>query len=273
MNKRLLVLADINKDCSKLFEFASSFANEANFEMIILHQLIPVLPAMATSSDRNKIIEEATIEAIEVINKQIKPFLNPGMQPKVSVIRNDIPDEIKKIYSEEDILLLSLKEKSGFFKRILPGQTSLQVINSLKNIVICIPEDDLAINFSKCWIAVQKNNPLDIQELNRYLKITGGKVKNLFFFSVVTDDENNEEATAYLKELADYFSGREGIEVNYGLLEGQNVFESIQSLGLQHSNEFLIIQKGSRLFADMVFRKFLIKEIVHHAKVPLIVFG
>jgi|GEM_PF-3062524 nucleotide-binding universal stress UspA family protein len=271
MDARIIILADIERDCDALFGFASKLAEHSSVAMVVLHQHIPVIPSMVSSSERTKLIKSSAAAARRKLEKLIKKFNFPANQLKISVTRNDLVDEIAEKYNPEDILLLSLNEKTGLFKKLFPVRTAIPVINQLNNSVICIPEGNTSVSLARCRVGVQKSNPIDVHELKRLLKLIHPEKGELRFFSVMNENEPQDEATAYLKELADYFDNDAQVRAGFDIVEGSDVFESIKNLMPENQGEFLILQKGSRLLTDKIFRKFLTSEIVNHAKIPLIV--
>lgn len=273
MNSKLIILADIEKDNSSLFSFSIQFALITRLEIVILYQHIPVIPSTISSTERTKLIKSSAAAARRKIEKLSRSFISKGLKTKISITRNDLDKEISERYIKEDILVLSLNERNSIFKKFLPVKTAIPVINNLSNTIICIPEGEKDVDFFKWKVAVQRSNPLDVHELNRILKLTQDGASEIRFFSVIDEQDAQNEVTAYLKELTDYFHNDNDIKAGFDILEGKDVFDSIKNLMQNYPNEFLVLQKGSRLLTDKIFRKFLITAIVKDAKIPLIVIG
>lgn len=55
--------------------------------------------------------------------------------------------------------------------------------------------------------------------------------------------------------------------IMHRIYEGSNIKDVINS----KVDELLVVQKGSRLFSDHLFRKFMINELVYEGQTPMIV--
>jgi uncharacterized protein (DUF488 family) len=72
-----------------------------------------------------------------------------------------------------------------------------------------------------------------------------------------------------LKELFELYSDK--YDSLYELYQGDESLPSLKNIIMAKHNEFIIVQRGSRMFVDQVFRKFLINELVYEGHTPLII--
>jgi len=72
-----------------------------------------------------------------------------------------------------------------------------------------------------------------------------------------------------LRELCAMFVDR--FNTDFAIYEGNNPFEDIKKVINNKIDELLIVQKGSRLLTDQLFRRFLINELVYEGQTPMIV--
>ena len=73
----------------------------------------------------------------------------------------------------------------------------------------------------------------------------------------------------YLTDLTLFFADR--FDTTFAIYEGSNPFSDIKKVINNKIDEILIVQKGSRLLTDQLFRKFLINELVYEGQTPLII--
>lgn len=82
-------------------------------------------------------------------------------------------------------------------------------------------------------------------------------------------NEKNNKIERQLIELCDLFSFR--FNTNYAIYEGEDHFDDIKKTINNNIEELLIVQKGSRMLTDQLFRKFVVNELVYEGKTPLII--
>ena len=118
-------------------------------------------------------------------------------------------------------------------------------------------------------MGVTEKYPLNILELNKFLNFIDNKDTSIIFFYLAKPNEKIIGIEKHLKELKEMFSNR--YNTSFAIYEGSNPLEDIKKVINFKIDEMLVIQKGSRLFTDQLFRKFLINELVYEGKTPLIV--
>ncbi|HPV88611.1 MAG TPA: hypothetical protein PKU85_05315, partial [Bacteroidales bacterium] len=60
-------------------------------------------------------------------------------------------------------------------------------------------------------------------------------------------------------------------ETAYELYLGDNAWRDLKKIIKQKQKEFIVVQRGSRMFLDQITRKFLINDLVYEGHTPLII--
>lgn len=154
-------------------------------------------------------------------------------------------------------------------KKIFLGSVALEIIDRIDNIIVAIPQEISSFSHQKIFIAVTEKYPLNIQELNRFLNFIDSENTNLTFFYLAKPNEKTMDMEKQLRGLKELFSDR--FNTDFEIYEGSNPFEDIKKVINSKIDEMLIVQKGSRLLTDQLFRRFLINELVYEGQTPLIV--
>jgi hypothetical protein len=144
---------------------------------------------------------------------------------------------------------------------------ALQVIDSTNNIVVAMPAEINKFSHKHIFVAVTDKHPLNILELNNFLKFID--IKNITFFYLSKPNETTTGIEKQLGDLAAQFS--EEFYTDFAVYEGNNPFEDIQKVINNKTSELLVVQKGSRLLTDQLFRQFLINKLVYEGQTPLVV--
>jgi hypothetical protein len=118
-------------------------------------------------------------------------------------------------------------------------------------------------------VSVTEKYPLNILELNNYLKFLDERNVKLTFFHLAAPNEGTEGMEKHLRELSDLFSHR--FETDFAVFAGDDPFQDIKKVVVDRTDEVLVVQRGSRLLTDQLFRRFLIDELVYEGHIPLVV--
>ncbi len=117
--------------------------------------------------------------------------------------------------------------------------------------------------------AALQSYPLNLIELNKIIRLNGEEGSKIVFFSVVTPEDDREATERYLKELSQLYSDNK--ETAYELYLGEKSWRDLKKIIKQKQNEFIVVQRGSRMFMDQIARKFLINDLVYEGHTPLII--
>jgi len=117
--------------------------------------------------------------------------------------------------------------------------------------------------------AALQSYPLNLIELNKIIRLNGEEGSKIVFFSVVTPEDDREATERYLKELSQLYSDNK--ETAYELYLGEKSWRDLKKIIKQKQNEFIVVQRESRMFMDQIARKFLINDLVYEGHTPLII--
>ena len=111
---------------------------------------------------------------------------------------------------------------------------------------------------------------MNVVDLSKFLNLAGSQVRKIVFFSVITQEDDYNATENYLRELVNLFSDKRE-DTSYELFVGRTAFEDLKRILSEKKDEFIIVQRGSRMLMDQIFRKFLINELVYEGNIPLVI--
>lgn len=270
MKKRIIALIDFSLYSENLIKLAAYLSDAIKAEIILIHQVPGIVPALADVKSRRELIELEKSEALKnlkQVSRKVIPF-----EKKISYLATERPLSVvlPELGSRDsdDLILLGLKG-TGILKKLFIGSTTLKIIEDLNITAIAVPVKTDDLQLERLVIATNYRFPLNKTALDNLLRNFSESVDEILFFSVITPDDDDIETLKYLKELNEYYQDR--ITSGLKMYEGKNAFEEIKSLMKGDNRSFLVVQKGSRTINDQVFRKFLINDLVYHGSIPLII--
>lgn len=270
MRKRFILLIDFSEYSNNLIKYAYDWSTEANARILLLHQTIVLAPALADSQAKEQIAQQANDEALQKLKILAKSLIPNTANVSYSVSENNFHETLPELLEEpfENLIFVGLKD-TGMLKKLFLGSTALEIIRNTENIVVAMPKEIDSYTHEKIFVAVNEKKPLNLLELNNFLKFIDSKNTHITFFYLANPNEEIEEIENLLKELSDKFADR--FNTDYAIYEGQNRLEDIKKVINNKIDEILIVQRGSRLLTDQLFRRFLINDLVYEGQTPLIV--
>jgi nucleotide-binding universal stress UspA family protein len=269
MKKRFIILIDFSNLSSNLIKYACQWGRKVEGEIILVHQTHILLPSLVDYETKKNAIQETNHVARQKLKKLANDLISNELDVKYYVSDEHLRTIFSYLLSEsfENLIFVGLKG-TGFFKRLLMGSVALHVIENSNNSIIAIPETISSFEHQKLYVAVSENHELNLLEFNSFLNFMDKDEIQITFFHLANFNEFNVNMNDRLVGLANLFSSK--YKTDYKLFESKNVFEDIKKIVENNQNELLIIQKGSRLLSDRIFRRFLINELVYDGKIPLV---
>lgn len=270
MKRRFIILTDLSQHSANLLRYACEWAKEVNAELLLVHQTVILTPALTDSETRYEHTIEINDEALRKLKNLSHEFVPPGVNVSFSVSDDHLQNILKKLLEEpyENLIFTGIKGTS-LTKKIFYGSAALQIIDKTKNIIVSIPKKIGTFLHEKIYVAVTKKYPLNILELYKFLDyIKNGNISITFFY-LAKPDEKTRDIEQYLVDLSKLFKHR--VDTNFKIFEAKNHFEDIQKVITDAEYEILVVQKGPRLLADRLSRKFLIEGLVYKGQTPLII--
>lgn len=270
MRKRFILLIDFSEYSSNLIKYAYEWSKEANARILLLHQTLVLTPALVNSETKKQIIEQANDEALQKLQTLAQSLLPDTAHVSYAVSENHFQISLPELLEEpfDNLIFVGVKG-TGMLKKIFLGSIALEVISNTNNIVVAIPKEIDSYTHEKIFVAVNEQKPLNMLELNNFLKFIDSQNTHITFFYLANPDEDTKEIEQHLKQLSDEFADR--FHTDFAIYEGQNRLEDIKKVINNKIDEILVVQRGSRMLTDQLFRRFLINDLVYEGQTPLIV--
>ena len=270
MKKRFIVLVDFSEYSGSLLKYAYGWSKQVKAELFLVHQTVVLTPSLTDSTSRKIVTQYANEQALQKMKELIDTTLPPGARVPYLVSESRLQLTLQKLLIEsfENLIFVGLKG-TGLLKKIFIGSVAIKIIDNTDNIVVAIPKDIISFSHGKIFVGVTEKHLLNTLELNSFLHfLDKGKI-NITFFYLAKPHEKILGVEKKLKGLCELFSNR--CNTAYTIYEGSSPFTEIKKVINNKIGEILIVQKGSRLLKDELFRKFMINELVYEGQTPLIV--
>ncbi len=270
MKNRFIVLIDFSPYSEHLLRFAHDWSRRSGADLLVFHNTLALSPLMTPYETKTKLIDAANREAREQLVR-----LTATALPGTTSIQHVVSEEnlvaalrklLKKPYNH--LVFLGIKG-TGLMKKLFIGSQAVNVIDGIDNLIVAMPQQAPCCAPDAIHVAVQKTYPLNLIELNKLLQLNGNEGSRIVFFSVVTPEDDQEATERYLRELSQLYSDRK--EASYELYLGDHAWRDLKRIIQQKQNEFIVVQRGSRMFLDQIARKFLINDLVYEGHTPLII--
>ncbi len=270
MKKRLIVLIDFSEFSGNLIRYAGDWGEKTNAELLLIHQTVVMAPALADNESRRMIARQANDEALEQLKALAQTLIPSTVKTSFAVSDQQLHLTLTKLLAESfhNLVLVGMKG-TGLLKKIFLGSVVTQVIDNAKGIVAAIPKEISAFSHARIFVAVTDKHPLNILELNNLLNFIDKENTHITFFYLAKPFERTKDMEKQLRDLSVLFGSR--YYTSHTIYEGANPFEDIKKVINNQVEEILVVQKGSRLLTDQLFRKFLVNELVYEGQTPLIV--
>lgn len=270
MRKRFILLIDFSEYSSNLIKYAHDWSKEANAKILLLHQTTVLSPALADSEIKKEIARKINIDALQKLKELTETLIPYTLNISYSVSELPLQFRLPELLAEpyENLVFVGVKG-TGMLKKLFIGSVALEVVRNTKNIVVAMPNEISRFSHEKIFVDINKKKPLNISELNNFLRFMDNKNTHITFFYLAIPNENTKDVEKQLQELSEQFSHR--FSTDYAIYEGQNRLEDVKNVINNKIDEILIVQRGSRLLTDQLFRRFLINELVYEGQTPLII--
>lgn len=270
MKKRFILLIDFSDYSPNLISYAAEWCEEIRAELLLIHRTTILSPALSDYEVKQEIIQTTNREALQKLRKLAAETVPPTVKVSFWVSESHLSIILRTMLREpfEHLVFLGLKE-AGLLKQIFIGSTAVEVIESTNNIVIALPKEIGSFSHKKIFIAVNKEQNLNIDQLNKFLAFITPEDTVLTFFYLAKPYENTDGVTIQLQELSSSYADR--FHSTFTVFQGSKPLEDIKKVINNKIDEILVIQKDSRLLSDQFFRKFLINDLIYHGQTPMIV--
>lgn len=264
----IIVLADFSDATEPLLAFCADWCRQRSFDLLLFHHLSAKLPVIADESTRKELLRAKRDEAERRLHELAQTV--GDLNPRFIVSEGEFCQSLNALAGEQPsrLIALGLKE-SGALKRLFIGSKATETIDCAIAPVIAVPQSLSRFNVETLYVSANRHYPVNLVSLNKLLAFHGESLKRLYFFSIVDAGEPTAPIDAYLSELSELY--RERYLVGRFLLKSDNFLQDLNLLLYDKTRELLVLQRGSRLVSDKLFRSFFINDIAHSGAIPFAV--
>jgi nucleotide-binding universal stress UspA family protein len=277
MKSRLIALIDFSVYSHAIAEVAVRLASIAQAKLVLVHQVPGLVPGMADDASKKEILKGEKEEALEKLKKFTAEKDIPHIVVRYVVTESHLLTTIDELLAEgfNDTILVGIRG-AGMLRQLFIGNTATMIINEVNRTVVAVPEKLCAIRNEFCnvlpkrlVVSLSYRFPLNEEGLDNFLTQHKSDITQVEFISSIDGDEKEEKADQYLSSLAEKYGMN--FKSSYKIFKGKKHFEQIKKYVQSEPNTVLIVQKGSRYLTDMLFRSFLINEVVQDGSLPMVV--
>lgn len=267
---RIIVPVDFSLYTDSLIKVASNWADRLDAEIVLVHEVPRLVPAMVDDNTRYQIIDFEMEEALSKLETLAERKIPGHIPTRYEVTDKRLQNYLPQLMSDkkQTLIMLGLKG-TGLLKKIFIGSVATKVINELNEITVGVPLKVNRATPENLIIPVNPEYSINEDKLDQLLTYLRPSLKNIDFISIDQPDDQENLSTNYLMELTNKYNG--SITSSYKIFKSKKVFEEFKSYTIQKENSFLVLQKGGHTFKDSVLKRFLINKIVHDGSIPLIV--
>jgi len=270
MQKRFIVLLDLSEHSANLLKYAYDWSRRVPAQILLVHHTAVLAPALADETSREDMVSATHAKALRKLRELKKAVLPHHAEVQYAVSHRPLMLALSELLAEpfENIILAGLKG-TGLLKKLFIGSVALKVIEHTDSIIVAIPKDISKFSAGKIYVAVSDKHPLNILALNNFFGFLKGGVKNVTFFYLAKPNEKTEKIEKQLSDLSKLFGDK--FKTSHAIYKGEDAFKNIKKVINNRTEELLIVQEGSRMLTDQLFRKFMINELVYEGETPLVV--
>ncbi len=270
MKKRFIILVDFSEYSEALIKYASGWGLQINAELLLVHQSAVLTPGITEYEIRKQLVQQSNRAALQRLKGLAKELVSPSVKVSFSASEKHLLTTIPQFLAEPfDHLIFAGIKGTGLLKRIFLGSTALEVIDNTENIVVAMPKELDKFSPQRIFVAVSEKYPINLLELKNFLNFINAQSVGLTFFHLTKPHNKAKNIERHLQELTGIFA--DSFKTDFAIYEGDRPFDDIKKVINNKVNEILVIQKGSRLLTDQLFRRFLINELVYEGQTPLVV--
>jgi hypothetical protein len=270
MKNRFIVLVDLSSNAEHLIQFAYHWSRNISADMLLVHNTVLMLPALTPYESKKKLTKIANQEALDKLRNLAQTALPGVLSIGFLVSEKPLVPELRKFLRGpfNNLVFLGLSKK-GLLEKLFIGSEAVKVIDGIDNLIVAVPLNPECCSPETIHVAVQKSNPLNIIDFNKFLNFRKVSIKNLVFFSVLETGDDWNDADKYLRDLTELYSDR--YSASSEMYKAQSGFQDLKRIILSKKDDFIVVQRGSRMFLDQIFRKFLINELAYEGNIPLVI--
>ncbi|HSK13394.1 MAG TPA: universal stress protein [Phnomibacter sp.] len=265
---RLIALIDLPDQTDPMIQMAISFSRQLKAQVLLLHQVPALVPAMADAATRADILHLEKEDALKKLKDLVKKY-DEDTNTNILVTEKDILTVLDALdHTNFDNLVLLWLKGTSLFKRFLLGSTATRIVDGTDLPVVAMPIQKQRSLPDVLVVAVSYKYPLNRSAFDILLHHMSTTLKRLEFITVVEEDDDEHTACRYVKDLSSSYTNHRSVS---HIFKGEDPIGHILQYMEQNDHPFLVIQQGSRSVMESLFRKFMVNELVYHGQTPLII--
>jgi hypothetical protein len=270
MEKRFIVLIDFSVHAAGLLRYAHSWADKVGASLLLVHRVEAVPPVRTDEATRDVHATRLMLDAAERLEHLAHSLLPDFTSVSHKVVLDSLVTAVSALLSApyDNLVFVGLKS-SAALRKILIGSETLRLVNHTDGILVAIPHAVTHFSPSRVFVAVSTEFALNTDAFERALDFLGEGIEAITFFYLSGPDEASDAVIRLLNTLAAEYSHK--YPVHTAIYHGEHRNEQIKLVINNQIEEILIVQRGSRMLTDKLFRTFTINELVHEGKTPLMV--
>lgn len=270
MRKRLIIALDFSEFAQNLLTHARILVEGNDAHVVIVHQSTVFAPSLTDLETRKEIAKQTNAENLGKIKEMLRQVNFPSQRVRFELSDQHLILTLERLLDEPyDHLLLMGVKGTGTLKKIFLGSNVVSAIQQLDCKILALAKSSTPVNPKRLLVGVNPQYPLNADQLNSLMEFYPTKINELVFFSVLTESEQLEKVEAYLKQVSAPFGIK--FQIQTKVVREGDVSEQTKIMVKDLPNSLLVLQRGSRYFSDLVFRKMLINDLIYEGKVPLAV--
>lgn len=264
---RLLCLIDFSEFTETTLRYAKSFSGCLQADIVLIHQLAPIIPARASESLREQVYKNEEEDTYERLAQLAGPLFDT--LPQMVASEKELTDILSSMRTPAyfDWLFLGLKGTS-FLEQVFIGSKAVEVLNQTDFVSVAIPLNKEVCYPKELVVAVDPEVTFDTTHLNEMLPQLPGGVSRITFLSITTHERSDADVQALLSNLAAAFAGYPTDTIIFN--SGEEIKEIERFMG-DKQDCFLVLQAGDPDTHDFIFNRGLVNELVYKSIVPMIV--
>ncbi|MDP2853273.1 MAG: hypothetical protein Q8O28_03390 [Smithellaceae bacterium] len=189
-----------------------------------------MLPALTPYESKKKLTKIANQESLDKL-KQLAQTALPGvMSIGFFVSEKSLVHQLRTLLRGplfNNLVFLGLTKKR-LLEKLFIGSEAVKVIDGIDNLIVAVPLNPECCSPETIHVAVQKNNPINIIDFNKFLNFREASIKCIVFFSVLEPGDDWNAAEKYLRDLTQLYSDR--YNAAYEIHKTQSGFQDMKRI-------------------------------------------
>ncbi|WP_114751751.1 universal stress protein [Pleomorphovibrio marinus] len=270
MKRRLIIALDFSEYAIKLLEYAQGLASLSDASILLVHQSTVMAPSLADAEIRKDIAKRTNAENLAKLKVMAREANLPESVTKYIVSDEHLHSTLEKLMEEpyDHFLMMGVKG-TGVLKQIFLGSNVLTAIQQLSCKILALPKEAKRSLPNKLLVGIHPQFDLNTEQLEKLIAYYGNQINSLVFFSVLKSSDDTEKTVQNLAQISEKFKGSFATKTE--IVREMDVKTQTKALMAANPESLLVLQRGSRFFSDLVFRKMLINELIYEGEVAMAV--